>query len=56
MDVLAPHNRGKRLDDGPAGFDPLSLALGSTSNPLRQPRFISAVENMRYISGVFKVN
>ena len=56
MDVLAPHNGGKRHDDGPAGFEPLSLVFGFYSNPLRLRRFVSAVENMRYISGVFKVN
>ena len=56
MDVLAPHNGGKRHDDGPTGFEPLSLAFGSYSNPLRHRRYIPAVENMRYISGVFKVN
>ena len=32
--VLAPHNGGKRHDDGPVGFHPLSLVFGSYSNPL----------------------
>ena len=35
MDVLAPHNGGKRHDDGPAGFEPLLLAFRSNSNPLQ---------------------
>ena len=56
-DVLAPHlYGGKRHDDGPAGFEPLSLGFGSYSNPLHHHRYIPAVENMQYISGVFKVN
>ena len=46
---------GKWNDDGPAGFEPLSLAFGSYSNPLHHRRYIPAVENTRYISGVFKV-
>ena len=41
---------------GTAGFEPLSLVLVFYSNPLHHRRFIPAVENMQYISGVFKVN
>ena len=44
MDVLAPHNGGKRHADGPT--EPLSLAFGSYSDPLHHRLYIPVVENM----------